>query len=45
MCPVRMDAQFMDGDGYNQYNSTLYLTYGDYWIFDNKNLTELKTFI
>ncbi len=45
LCPVRMDVQFLDGDGYKEYNSTLYLTYGEYWIFNNDTLTELKTFI
>jgi hypothetical protein len=40
-----MDVQFLDGDGYKEYNSTVYFTYGEYWIFDNDTLTELKTFI
>lgn len=45
ICPVRLDAQFLDQEGYKLYNSTVLLTKDDYWIFTNETLPELKDFI
>ncbi len=45
ICPVRLDAQFLDQQGYELYNSTILLSKDKYWYFTNETLPELKSFI
>lgn len=45
ICPVRLDAQYLDQEGYKNYNSTILLSKDEYWLFTNETLPELKSFI
>jgi hypothetical protein len=45
VCPVRMDVQYLDGEGYDKYPSTVLLMKDEYWLFTNETLKELKQFI
>ena len=45
VCPVKMDVQYLDAEGYNTFPSTVTLMKDEYWKFTNETLKELKEFI
>jgi len=44
-CPVKMEVQYLEPQGYNYYPSTVQLWHDEYWKFTNETLNELKYFI